>query len=119
MYTEDIKLLLGKTFSSVKRINDSEIHFCDGDNTIIMGHLQDCCECVYIEDICGVLSDLENTPILEAYSSTKDDEAAYETGMWTFYHIATINGYVTIRWYGESNGYYSVDVSIYNKRDRW
>ena len=77
-------------------------------------HLQDCCENVQIEDIIGDLSDLLNSPIVEAEEISSDDSPApechSESYTWTFYRYATAKGTVTVRWLGESNGYYSEGV---------
>ena len=77
-----------------------------------MYHCQDCCECASIEDIVGNIEDLKGSPILMAEEVSEDDPNACDLGMWTFYKLATIKGYVTIRWYGTSNGYYSVSVNF-------
>lgn len=75
-------------------------------------HDQDCCETVAIEDICGELDNLLHNPILTAEVRESDARDVKETGTWTFYEFATIKGSVTIRWLGESNGFYSESVDL-------
>ncbi len=109
--------LKGHTLTAIENEANEELVFTlDTGEQYKLYHESDCCESVTIEDICGELSDLVGTPILmaeEATSKTNPESVVKEyqdSFTWTFYKLATIKGYVTIRWYGESNGYYSERV---------
>jgi hypothetical protein len=76
-------------------------------------HLQDCCEDVHIEDICGELTDLVGSPLTTAEETgTEKGSQSYDSVTWTFYRFATEKGWVTVRWCGSSNGYYSESVDF-------
>lgn len=110
--------LLGKTLVKIDNHDDEMIFTLKTGERYKMYHDQDCCESVSIEDIAGELDDLLNTPLLmaEVVTSSENPEGvtkSYQDSFtWTFYKFATIKGYVTIRWYGTSNGYYSESVSF-------
>ena len=77
----------------------------------------DCCASCNITDIIGDLADLLESPLLvaEEVSSADAERPAgeyIESYTWTFYRFATARGTVTVRWLGESNGYYSERVSF-------
>jgi len=108
----DIKELLGKTLSEIN-VTDYEIYFrTNGNEAYKMLHFQDCCEDVSVEEFVGDIEDLINSPIMMAEEVSQLDEDAWGSGTWTFYKLGTIKGCVTIRWYGQSNGYYSESVSF-------
>ena len=101
--------LKGHVLIDVIKNNDGEIIFTRNDGRrFMMYHEQDCCESVYIESIDGELSYLIGSRIEMAEEVIDGDEDDGCT--WTFYKFGTIKGYVTIRWVGESNGYYSESV---------
>lgn len=121
-YNEDIPFseLLGKTIKQVDVSTDKdEITFVTiEDETYRMYHSQDCCESVYVDDIVGDIKDLIGYPILLAEEATSNENPEgvnieyQESFTWTYYKLATIKGYVDIKWYGASNGYYSESVSF-------
>lgn len=112
----DFNDLLGKTLKDVKvdSENDELIFTLENGTRCMLYHQQDCCEHVYIEDICGDLADLVGSPLLQVEESTNSDAAmvdSYDDSFtWTFYKMTTIKGSVTIRWYGSSHGCYSERV---------
>ena len=114
--------LLGKTLVSIDKTEDELIFTTTEGEVFKSYHNQNCCEYVYIEDIEGDLEDLIGSPILHAEEVTNTEDTfgmiEYPSSFtWTFYKLATMKGYVTIRWYGESNGYYSESVDFCRVND--
>lgn len=117
---------LGKTFSKVETRryadapsngfyeNDAVIFYdMNGEPAVVLMHDQECCESVMLEDVAGSLDDLAGSPITMAEERTEGKDHEYGSQTWTFYKFATVKGYVTMRFNGESNGYYSETVDIW------
>lgn len=114
--------LLGKTITVIDdlEVGNDKITFTTSDGSQYrLYHTQICCEYVSIEDVSGDVADLIGEPLLLAEESTSDEnpkgvtpEIQDKSFTWTFYRLATRKGVVVIRWYGESNGFYSESVDF-------
>lgn len=116
-----VKELLMKTLASIigaEKGSDVIIFECSDGSKYRMYHEQDCCESVEVEDVCGNISDLIGSPLTmaEEIDNIEEEPAepdyADDSHTWTYYKFATAKGYVTIRWFGTSNGYYSESVDF-------
>ena len=129
----DISKMVGRTIMSITKGLDADdgsgdivpltapadrVEFIlDDGSKIRLWHGQDCCETVDLVDIDGDVADLIGAPLTmaEEVSNSADPhgrEYEPESYTWTFYKFATVKGYVTLRWFGESNGYYSESVTV-------
>lgn len=117
--------LLGQTLTRIDGADpeSDRIHLYTDGVLFVLYHQQDCCENVRLVDVCGDIADLVGEPLLLAEMVTNEDreprtEEVPDVGpyddsyMWTFYKMATAKGYVTLRWLGESNGYYGEQVDF-------
>lgn len=110
---DDIPSLLGHTLKAVGRPHDNRLEFHREDGKKVkMFHMQDCCETVYLDDVVGDLKDLVGSPLTVAEFYTHWGNPEYGDLQYTFYRLGTAKGFVTLRWIGESNGYYSTEVNI-------
>lgn len=111
-----ITILKGKTLTSiVNRDNEALVFEADDGTAYQMFHSQQCCEFVRLEEVIGDLNDLVGSPVLEAEEVSSEGHPApehAESYTWTFYKLGTAKGHVSLRWLGESNGYYSESVDF-------
>jgi hypothetical protein len=106
-----------KCFSTIAIEGNDTILFIAEDYIVFMYHSQDCCESVEIDDVVGDWKDLIDSPLLIAEEVSSENMPAKDpewdkSYTWTFYKFATAKGYVDIKWYGVSNGYYSERVDL-------
>ena len=100
--------LLGTTLATIEGLeaDSAFVTFKTTDGReFIMQHTPDCCDSVSIDSVVGDVQDLIGSPILLAEESSSDKtpegfvhEYEPESQTWTFYKLATIKGYVDIRW---------------------
>ena len=119
---EVLEALVGQTLRSAEKRDDERwgdiLALTTQDGYLVeLYHEQDCCESVDIEDIAGDLDDLVGAQLVlcEESTSWKTDPAPEHpdnSWTWSFYKFATNKGHVTVRWLGESNGYYSETVNV-------
>ena len=114
----DLDTLVGETFTYIA-CDQFTVAFGKAPDDILyyLAHDQDCCESVYLADICGDITDLLDKKIIKAEVTTNIDNPPSENAIswtWTFYTITAEDGsVVTLRWCGESNGYYSEAVDLF------
>ena len=122
MKSAKVEELIGKTIAEITGMAEQseEIRIVCTDGTKYkFYHSQDCCETVDVNDVVGNPEDLIGSPVTMAEESTNcyergedPENKSLDSHTWTFYKFATLKGYVTIRWLGESNGYYSECVDF-------
>jgi len=71
------------------------------------------CDCsIKLIDIEGDLFDLIDRPlVVSEEASHHPEEGCCKSETWTYYRFATPKGFVSLRWHGSSNSYYSETVS--------
>jgi hypothetical protein len=109
--------LVGVTLQAIGGLgkgSDRVVFEANDGRSWVMRHGRECCETVEVEDVIGDVDDLVGSPIVEASETSQKAERDEwnESSTWTFYRLSTVKGTVTIRWLGQSNGYYSEAVDF-------
>lgn len=119
----DVRKIKGKKIVGIYGLTEDSEHvqidFSNNGLSLIFTHDQNCCEYVRLVEYHG---NIKKGEILHDVIVKKEEASSTEDGYgtWTFIEVITNLGIITMRWLGESNGYYSEDCDIYireNGRD--
>lgn len=108
--------LLGKEVTDVYQYDTDAIVILTNDNkATVLLHFDECCEHVYVDDVCGDLEDVRGLVVRAEEASNMVDTPNSESGSetWTFYKLDTVKGDIVIRFVGSSNGNYSEAVTVF------
>ena len=105
--------LLNKNIYKIYQVKEDYIVILTNEGYVyILLHYQDCCEHVYIADICGELENSTGLVVRAEENENRPDKPTMDDSeTWTFYKLDTVKDNVTIRFCGSSNGYYSESVT--------
>lgn len=113
----DVNILVGKTISSIRRESDSLLFECSDGDCFEFYHMQDCCESVSIHDIKPDIQSLVGQRLISVKEEILSDYPLdvpmpewTDSFTWTIHTFETESNRVVVRWFGESNGYYSESV---------
>lgn len=117
---KSLRAMIGQTVTSVEGlVYGSEtvtMRTAEG-NELRLQYDYDCCASCSVEQIDGDPEDLVGVPLLMCEIVDSEDVAPAcedpESYTWTFVKFGTVKGYVTVRWFGRSNGYYSESPTCY------
>lgn len=111
--------LKGKIIKEINglEIGSDEVFIRTNDETYKVYHQQDCCEHVRIVKVIGKVNELVGEVLFAEEDSGANDpdwynESFNDSHTWTKYVLKTANASLEFWFLGESNGYYSEDVSI-------
>jgi len=111
--------LKGKTIKGISglEIGSREVSIRTNDGTYRLYHQQECCEYVCVVKVIGNVNELIGEVLFAEEDAGASDPDWYNESFnyshtWTKYVLKTANASLEFWFLGESNGYYSEDVSI-------
>ena len=112
----ELKGQIVKEIINLQEDND-EVFIRTNDGTYKLYHQQDCCEHVRIYNVIGNVADIIGEVVFAEEDAGANDpdwykEDYHDSHTWTKYVLKTENASLEFWFLGESNGYYSENISI-------